>query len=77
MDKHTLINLIENEMGQQVLKWGNQSHFDHVWLSIFVEEVGEVSKALNEGQIDEMEKELVQCAALIFSWLMDNKREDK
>lgn len=39
--KMTVFNDVHEECMRQVTKWGVQTHFDHVWLSILMEEVGE------------------------------------
>ena len=57
------------EQSRQLVKWGVQNHDDFYWLGIVVEELGEVSKELIEGNPSEMRKELVQLAACCVSWL--------
>ena len=70
---------ITNERESQDRKWGEQNHNDYVWNAILTEEVGEVSKAILESRdsgigldainVDELEKELVQVAAVCVAWL--------
>ena len=45
----------------------------HDWFVILVEEIGEVSKAINEGNEENMIEELIQCAAVIKAWLTDEE----
>ena len=42
MDKATFRACVEEERQLQLEKWGEQNHFDAEWLSILMEEVGEV-----------------------------------
>jgi NTP pyrophosphatase (non-canonical NTP hydrolase) len=57
------------ERARQDRKWGEQNHRDLRWLPILTEESGEVSKAINEEKPDQVEKELVQVAAVAIAWL--------
>ena len=71
---------VRNEVKRQVKLWGEQSHFNHVWYSILGEEYGEVAKLINENEPNldsEINKELIQCAAVVVSWLVDKERRDK
>lgn len=71
--------MIFQERNAQIEKWGNQNHHPHlIWNAILVEEVGEVSKALLEGPVSQhrispdmesLEEELVQVAAVAVAWL--------
>ena len=67
---------IEKEMARQDKKWGKQSHYNHVWLSILIEEVGEIGKAINEQDLENLEIELVQTTAVLVQWINDTKRKD-
>lgn len=71
---------IENERLNQDLKWGIQNHDDAHWLTILTEEVGEVAECMCNAKIttnseqaekhnEQMDAELVQCAAVIIAWL--------
>jgi len=60
---------IEREMQRQEKKFGVQNHDDLYWLAILMEEVGEVAKARLEENQDQMRIELIQCAAVIVTWL--------
>jgi len=76
---------MNNDLLQDILKerifqdkkWGVQSHKDLKWLSILVEEVGEVSKSILEGGADKYE--LIQVAAVALAWLecLARKQESK
>jgi len=57
------------EMDRQVEFWGKQMHPDHVWLLILMEEVGEVAQLILQCHDEEVEEEVVQCAAVALSWL--------
>ncbi len=70
------------ERHRQDIKWGEQNRPGLKWLAILVEEIGEASQALVESVIalhesptaspnwdDQLEKELIQSAAVIVSWL--------
>ena len=68
---------ILKECDSQDEKWGEQHHFNHVWLSILIEEIGEASKSLNELEFSNLEKELVQSAAVLVQWISDTVRKDE
>jgi NTP pyrophosphatase (non-canonical NTP hydrolase) len=53
---------------RQVAKWGIQQHTDAKWLAILVEEIGEVAKAIVEGDDDGLRDELVHVAAVCAQW---------
>lgn len=57
------------ERAKQDAKWGEQNHNDWKWLTILVEEVGEVAKAMLECDGPEMGKEITQAAAVCVAWL--------
>lgn len=67
-----IFDLIKAECERQEKKWGKQYHPDAVWHLILSEEVGEVAKAILEDNQDEIRAELIQCAAVVVSWLMDD-----
>jgi NTP pyrophosphatase (non-canonical NTP hydrolase) len=56
--------LIAAERQRQDAKWGEQNHDDFKWLSILMEEVGEVSKAALEHDGPGVLKELSHAAAV-------------
>jgi NTP pyrophosphatase (non-canonical NTP hydrolase) len=41
------------------------------YLSILIEEIGEVAKAIQSNDIDNLKEELIQSAAVIIRWLED------
>lgn len=56
------------------MKWGNQrAHTDFKWLAILMEEVGEVAKAILEHDLDNVEEEIIQVAAVAVCWLESKK----
>jgi NTP pyrophosphatase (non-canonical NTP hydrolase) len=59
------------ERQRQDAKWGVGFHgrSDAFWLAILGEEFGEVANAILERDEANIETELVQCAAVVFSWL--------
>lgn len=64
------LTAVNAERDRQEAKWGQQNHGDHKWSDILVEEVGEVSKSLNEGDPEEhLVEELIQVAAVCVSWV--------
>jgi len=65
----TIYELIEQERARQVLLWGVQEHLPGTWMLILVEEVGEAAKAFLEGDPKQGCTELIQCMAVIMTWL--------
>jgi len=57
---------VKLERERQEKKWGEQNHFDSIWLAILTEEVGEVAKAILEHE--NIQYELVQVAAVAQAW---------
>lgn len=66
---------IVTERHLQDIKWGAPclTNPDR-WNTILVEEVGEVSNAINEKDWDNLKKELVQVAAVAVAWLESIER---
>ena len=68
------------ERDRQDAKWGEQNHDDLTWFAIFVEEVGEISKALIPagvgGYVDEanVDEEITQAAAVMVAWMQSRHR---
>ena len=73
---------LEVERLAQLEKWGEQRHTMQDWLTILAEEFGEVGMAVCKGwvppvehpEVDasyEVEKELIQTAAVCVAWLED------
>ncbi len=62
------VTLIRAERKRQDEKWGEQNHQDQKWLTILLEEFGELAEAiLNEPERGV--EELVQIAAVSVAWL--------
>ena len=76
MDRKFVFDIIEQECERQKTKWGEQNHDPFVWLAILTEEVGEAAQAILEQDWDQMRAELIQCAAVIISWLSSNSRKE-
>lgn len=70
MKRNEVFELISKERERQISKWGNQSR-GHVmvWLTILIEEVGEIGHAILHKDWDGMEDEIVQVAAVAVAWL--------
>ena len=66
-----IVEAIKVERDRQDRKWGVgfNGRDDSFWLSILVEEVGEVANAIIEFEEHHTEVELIQVAAVVFSWL--------
>ena len=63
---------VHKERQRQNAKWGPQHHVDPHWFVILSEEMGEVARAVYErDDPGELEKEIVQVAAVAFAWLED------
>ncbi|MBN6205563.1 hypothetical protein JYK21_03785 [Ralstonia pickettii] len=66
-----VINDIDQERNRQDYKWGKQVHDYSVWLTILVEEVGEVAQAIQSTHgwgkstdSNDLYRELIQVAAV-------------
>lgn len=62
---------VKAERVRQDEKWGRdfEGRHDAFWLTILGEEFGEVARAILEKEEDHTVDELVQVAAVVFSWL--------
>lgn len=68
MIEEIIANVIA-EMDRQNAKWGDQSHHPTLlWNAILGEEAGEVAKASLEENLDELETELIQVAAVAIQF---------
>jgi NTP pyrophosphatase (non-canonical NTP hydrolase) len=79
--RHAALQDIINERKSQIEKWGDQNHGDLKWLSILVEEIGEVAKVVTEDCPagvrvmshekcqENLEEELIQIAAVCVAWI--------
>lgn len=66
---------MQNERVSQDNKWGEQTHSGHAWMSILMEEVGELAKAINEDKPFEITAEAVQCAAVLCAMFEQHRGE--
>lgn len=71
------------ERERQNEKWGRQRHEHPYWLTILVEEVGEVAQAMQKGSVasketdaDDLYKELIHVAA-VASAIAEQVKEEK
>ena len=65
-----ITKLVLEERLRQDKKWGADRNQDnYVWQVILTEEVGEAAESVLKDDTDNLQKELVQCAAVIFAWL--------
>lgn len=70
----TVFALIREERKKQFAKWGKQEHDDFVWLTILIEEVGEVAEAILHDKFGGSHAgttltELIHVAAVAVQWL--------
>lgn len=64
-----IISDVIKEMDQQNAKWGDQSHHPILlWNAILGEETGEVAKASLEENLNGLETELIQVAAVAIQF---------
>ena len=68
-----IYSVITQEVEHQIEKWGYQHHSNGVWFLILLEEIGEVADAILKKEADQTRAELIQCAAVIISWLRNNR----
>jgi NTP pyrophosphatase (non-canonical NTP hydrolase) len=66
--RESIIAAIEKERERQNLLHPEELG-DQQMLAVLIEEIGEVGKALLEEGPEELEKELIQAAAVCFRWL--------
>lgn len=65
-----------DERDRQDAKWGVQDHRPQAWIPILLEEVGEVARALNEGDLANYEEECIQVAAVAMAMVECLRRAD-
>lgn len=75
-----VMHAIVEERAYQNDKWGRQTHPPHRWLTILMEEVGEVARAVYEDRIDDQTREgyyaeLAQVAAVAAAAMEDLRRQ--
>lgn len=80
------IEWVKEERRRQERTWGEVNHSSDRFNGILVEEVGEVSKVLNEGAMGklsqeeferELEYELIQVAAVSIKWIEAIRRQKR
>ncbi|KKM23123.1 hypothetical protein LCGC14_1618340 [marine sediment metagenome] len=65
-----ILQAIQDERDRQDAKWGSQRHLSSkMWLTILMEEVGEVANSILEGDSVNYPTELVQVAAVAVAAL--------
>lgn len=75
--QQSILEKIVDERIRQDAKWGPQYHLDDTWAIILMEEVGEVAKSIVDrlnnadpkAHLANMEKEIIQVAAVAVAWL--------
>ena len=70
-ERQTIMQAIRRESIRQDYKWGTDfvDRSDERWLTILAEEFGEVTEAVLRDSDEDIEKELIQVAAVCVSWL--------
>lgn len=73
---HRVLQNLVHERAAQDSKWGQQNHRMTQWLSILMEEVGEVAKAICETtlqghpeRVHQIREELVQTGAVVVAMI--------
>lgn len=71
-----ITKLILEERLRQDEKWGADRDQDNfIWQVILAEEVGESAESVLKDDTANLQKELVQCAAVIYAWLESLDRQ--
>ncbi len=65
--RNNALTAIIQERKAQDEKWGLVQHSGPEWLSILMEEVGEMCQDINQGK--DYREELIQVAAVALSWV--------
>lgn len=65
---------IVHERERQKALWGGRLHTGSQWVALLAEELGEVAKAVMEGDVISYEGELVQLAAVAVAALEQEGR---
>lgn len=71
-----ILKQVQQECVYQDAKWDDQNHSDGKWLIILIEELGEASESILEGNIEEGRHELIQSAAVLIQWIYDIRRRN-
>lgn len=74
-----VIDEVIEEQKRQHEIWGEQNHGSFKYLSILVEEIGEIAKAILEHDTENIRVEVIHSAAIAISFVecLDRKGEDK
>ena len=75
--KKEVLAAIESERDYQDKLWGVQNHLPEHWVTILMEEVGEVAKAVLENNTSEYVDEMIQVAAVVIAALECYRRNEK
>lgn len=78
MSRRNIYTLIDIEREKQDAKWGDLPRRlqDLLWLSILVEEVGEVAQAILKRDWINLKEEIIQVAAVAIAWLEDEENHN-
>ena len=71
-----VLRAIGDERNYQDMLWGTQNHSPEHWVTILMEEVGEVAKAVLENDNSEYVDEMVQVAAVVIAALECYRRNE-
>ena len=78
VDKHDIMKHFNRvcyrfleEREAQLEKWGIHHHDHFKWLTILMEEIGEASEQALKMNLEQYEKEIIQCGAVIVAILED------
>ena len=71
--RHDIFILIDEERTRQLLKWGQQRHLDSDWYIITAEEFGEIAKAILQGELKNIQIEIIQTIACLVGWLEEGR----
>ena len=77
MKREKIFKMIENERLNQDEKWGEQAHHPYKWMSILMEEVGEVAKAILEDDNVGYADELIQVSAVAVAMIESHQKGNR
>lgn len=69
---NNILTSIVRERQRQDKLWGKPNDRDYTherWLMVLVEEVGEVAKSIQDGEVENLKEELTQVAAVAIAFL--------
>lgn len=70
-----ILSRIAIERKRQDELWGIQNHDPYKWLTILIEELGEVSQDFLKSRPIEAMEEMIQSAAVIVAWIECTQRQ--